>query len=337
MEKSVTDIFTEQLLHHIAVQFDSRGEHLTLLGDFENFVYEFPYRGESAILRISHHSHRDDIQIMGELEWVHHLATAGVSLSRPLLSPNQKWIETFDVGTHKFFATAFTKADGKRVTEEVWGDRLFQQWGKVVGQMHRITQKFQPQDEKFRRFHWYEDNYVASALDILPESESIIRAKYVDMMDLLNRLPIGAENYGLVHTDVHAGNFHYQDNKMTVFDCDDCCYHWYMFDIAIVFYYALLSPLVKNSPEERAEFARNFAIQFWEGYRQEFDLPKWWWRHVQTFFKLRDLQLFTVLTLKWTGELTKRQKQMINSFRHRIEQDLLYVDLDYVALAEDFC
>ena len=43
-----------------------------------------------------------------------------------------------------------------------------------------------------------------------------------------------ADSYGLIHNDFNDGNFtvDYDNGDITVFDFDDCCYFWFMYDLA---------------------------------------------------------------------------------------------------------
>ena len=43
-----------------------------------------------------------------------------------------------------------------------------------------------------------------------------------------------SDAYGLVHADLHMGNFFVDHSgQMTVFDFDDCCFHWFGYDCAV--------------------------------------------------------------------------------------------------------
>lgn len=55
-----------------------------------------------------------------------------------------------------------------------------------------------------------------------------------DQLDGLHALPKDADSYGLIHNDFNDGNFtvDYDNDNITAFDFDDCCYFWFMYDIA---------------------------------------------------------------------------------------------------------
>jgi Ser/Thr protein kinase RdoA (MazF antagonist) len=40
----------------------------------------------------------------------------------------------------------------------------------------------------------------------------------------------------LIHGDFGETNYRYQDARLNIFDFDDCCYHWFVYDLAITIY-----------------------------------------------------------------------------------------------------
>ena len=50
----------------------------------------------------------------------------------------------------------------------------------------------------------------------------------------LDSLPKDDDCYGLIHADIHQGNFFVDENdNITIFDFDDCHYHWFAYDLAV--------------------------------------------------------------------------------------------------------
>ena len=87
-----------------------------------------------------------------------------------------------------------------------------------------------------RRFAWDEDDCILNAERYLPQSESVVWAEYRRLMDWLHKLPKDDQSFGLIHGDFGATNYRYKDNRLCVFDFDDCCYHWFAYDLAITIY-----------------------------------------------------------------------------------------------------
>ena len=60
------------------------------------------------------------------------------------------------------------------------------------------------------------------------------------LMDEIKALPIERETFGLMHGDIHPGNFHYDGKELTIFDFDDAAYNYFIHDLAMVLYYSVL-------------------------------------------------------------------------------------------------
>jgi len=54
----------------------------------------------------------------------------------------------------------------------------------------------------------------------------------------LEAAPEPGGSVGLVHGDAHAGNFLVEDGRITLFDFADCVYGRYVYDVAMVVFYA---------------------------------------------------------------------------------------------------
>jgi Ser/Thr protein kinase RdoA (MazF antagonist) len=65
-----------------------------------------------------------------------------------------------------------------------------------------------------------------------PELASL-EALVGELADVLNSLPKGRSDYGLIHADFHLGNMHFaEDGRLTIFDFDHCAYGWRAYDFA---------------------------------------------------------------------------------------------------------
>ena len=70
MEKSVSNLWTTQLLEDALRLFGATSTAYRLISDLENFVYECRRGDEPFILRVTHSSHRNHSALMAELDWV---------------------------------------------------------------------------------------------------------------------------------------------------------------------------------------------------------------------------------------------------------------------------
>ena len=166
----------------------------------------------------------------------------------------------------------------------------------------------------------------------LPPSEAIIIDKYSQLIDHLGTLPQGRDEYGLVHTDMHGGNFFVDDEgRITLFDFDDCLYAWFIYDLAMALFYAISHDCVS---EEDVVWAERFLREFLGGYRCENTIADVWLEEIPHFLKLREIDLYAAIHRSldlddldpWCASYMKDRK-------HKIEHDVPYVVLDWGSFA----
>ncbi len=204
-----------------------------------NLVYEYVSEGQPRVLRLSYRTDRPVQLIQAELHFVEYLAKGGVRVARPLPSINKHLIEVIPAGDIPFIAVAFAKGKGVRVPDNDYQYRqgvpieeYFQNWGQVLGQMHRLAKTYQPISAAVQRPKWQ----IVESSKAFPYGERlpIIQQKYDQLIAELHVLPQDTDAYGLIHNDFNDGNFtvDYDNGDITVFDFDDSCYCWFMYEIA---------------------------------------------------------------------------------------------------------
>ncbi|MBY0120912.1 phosphotransferase [Bacillus sp. S/N-304-OC-R1] len=332
MEKSVEVLKTEEIMVHFLKTFSLNDEY-KLLGDFENFVYEVYKDEEPYILRITHSSHRELEDLYAEIEWVNYLSGHGIQVSTAIQSIQGKYVEFCTAQDQSmFYASLFSKASGEPVNIREVSIRadLFSAWGQTIGQMHKATRKYVPSPLIKKRPQWDEDELL-NIEKYFSEEDIVEKENAKELIAQIQGLPKNIENFGLIHSDIHSGNFFFDERGIHVFDFDDCCYHWFVSDIAIPLYYSCLSRFSADQTLEREEFGRSFMQAFLDGYRSVCDLPQNWEQQLPLFLMLRDITLYSVLNKKIDpADLTEWEKGMLKEIRLRINQKKSIVNLNSV-------
>jgi amicoumacin kinase len=321
MEKSVEVLFTQEVLNQFLKKFELESR-VKKLGDFENYVFEVYRKDQPFVLRITHSSHRSLCEIEAELDWMNYLNENGVNCPKVFLSSNGHLIERFEALDEScFFACLYTKAEGfpVKTDSEYFSNELFHAWGRVTGHMHAVTKQYQPKKGLKLRPFWHEEELIDVSA-YFPDEPEIIK-NTSELVKELWALPQSTDNFGLIHTDIHSGNFFYDGKEVHVFDFDDCSYHWFTSDIAIPLYYSIFYGLRNVNKQEKIEFAHRFLIHFTEGYKECNPLPERWEEQLPLFLQLRDITLFTVFQKKIAPEdRDERLNQIINEIKQRIIQ-----------------
>ncbi|MEH7414227.1 phosphotransferase [Neobacillus drentensis] len=319
MEKSVEVLFTQSILDRLLVCFQLEGM-VRKLGDFENYVFEVNREGKPLILRITHSSHRNRTEIEAELGWMNFLYKNKVNCSEVIPLSSGEFIQTVNAadGT-SFYGCLFSKVKGEpvKMNSKQYNEELFYSWGKEIGKMHLVTKQYQPKKGESLRPYWYEEELLRVE-DLFPHDPEIIE-NTEQLIKELRELPRNRNNFGLIHSDIHSGNFFFDGEEIHVFDFDDSCYLWFVSDIAIPLYYSLFYGYNHAKEDEKTVFSLLFLTHFTRGYEVYHPLPEKWKEQLSLFLRLRDITLYSVFHKKIAPEDRSEQlNQILVELRRRI-------------------
>lgn len=324
MEKEVLVLLTREVLDKAIEAWEGSYANLRLLGQVENFVYEFDNYHKNFILRITHSSHRSKELVKSELNFLNHLSINNLPVCKPILSKNNSFTEIIKIKNGYFIVCAFEKAKGHVLKE--WNDQLIFNLGSLVGKLHSAAKTY---SEKglVKRQQWFEEDHIVSAEKYLPKDQKKVLDEINTLTNFLKTIPQTKDNFGLVHTDIHKNNFFVYDQDITLFDFDDSCYHWFLYDISTVIYSA--SKAVDDSQEKNITI-KNFMKIFFEAYRLENELDE---KLLAYFLRLRDLLIYVFLYKKWDiNNLSARNQIYFDKVKNRVENFTLVLDLEYKPL-----
>ncbi|MBT2695228.1 phosphotransferase [Bacillus sp. ISL-55] len=303
MEKSVSALMTQEILHNFLERFGLERE-FKKLGDFENYVYETYRNGHPFIMRLTHSSHRSKNEVLSELDWMKHLNSKGLSVPEVFPSTQGYLVEEVLAADQSgFYGCLYAKAKGKAVSvrSDEFNEELFRKWGEMTGRMHHATKSYKPSSGIIARSSWNEDELL-SVEKYYPSDERVLIDNANQVIAAISALPKNVDNYGIIHGDIHSGNFFYDGERIHVFDFDDASYHWFASDIAIPLYYSIIYQIPASEDEERSRFGKLFLEAFIEGYQKANQLPEGWNEQVPMFLMLRDILLYAVLHKKIAPE-----------------------------------
>lgn len=264
------------------------------------------------IIRLTPAFVRTKLQIENELAWLVYLGERGAPVVK-LISGREAI--TVEVGERKFWGVIFARIKGRKVEAKDWNGNHFERLGQLSGQLHRLGQQFEwTSDDNYQ--HWNQlpefHNYPKLA-EAFPWGIELHEAVVERMMTL----PTKALNYGLIHYDIHHGNYLLQeDGNLVLFDFELCCQSWYIHDIATVLYYAGTHP----QSQTLVNFQAHFLEHFWSGYQGEFPIPSVEEQaYIPVFLLYRDLMVCGYVLDIWEGKpLTKQQEQYMKRIKRSI-------------------
>jgi Ser/Thr protein kinase RdoA (MazF antagonist) len=297
--QQIAEICERDVLETAARLYGTTKTALHKYEDYEgsaNLVYAYECAGRPRVLRVSYRPDRTVEQVQAELHFINYLAAGGVRVSQPVASIKGNLLEVIHAGGMRFIVVSFVKGKGLRVPDSGYRYRsgvpleeYFQNWGQVLGQMHRLAKTYVPASPIVRRPEWYSEEGFQG----FPCSERLpaVVEKYADLFAELRALPRDVDSYGLIHNDFNDGNFtvDYDNGSITVFDFDDACYFWFMVDLASTWAsgvgWTMFRPL-----EERRAFMGHYMDSVMTGYTRENTLSEVWLARLPLFLRLVQMQ-----------------------------------------------
>lgn len=323
MDKFIHELFTNDIFEDLIKQFGLTSNEVYKVGGFENYIYGYKRHNQDYILRISHSSHRSLEMIKAELDFVFYLATNNANVSTPVKSINEELVEKVDCNDDSYFTiSSYTKALGVPPTKDLVNDVFLYNYGKTIGMFHRLTKDYKESKGIEKRFLAVDDPLILNAKKYLLDGDEIIYQKLMKLLDEIKAIPVTKDNFGLIHTDIHFGNFFVNNNELSVFDFDDCSYFYFVSDIAIALFYYLYF-----TEEKRDEIGKHFIEQFMKGYVTENIISDEDLSHLDKFLKLREIILYLVVNRSCDINTNKWAHKYYHFYRDRIINDIPFINL----------
>lgn len=282
---------------------------LRLVSDSCNHVYSFKEPGGNRYLRLTSSLYRTKEQIVAELDFIAYLRRGGVHAVPPVPSSAGRLIEGLAAGEGRVFACVFEEAEGDRFRYDSaphLNAEHFRLRGKTLGQIHALSKEYHPPGRE-RRFAWDEDKLLFEAEEFLPESERVVWQSYRELKEWLQRYPKSRETFGLIHGDFGETNYRCGGGRLYIFDFDDGCYHWFLYDLAVTIY-----------PHGRRAEGLRLLDRLLEGYAESMRLDATL-GDITMFCRWRLTYMFLVYARKWGFEnLSKQQASWFAEKRENI-------------------
>lgn len=314
-----------------AIRYGISSDTLVPLGGFESFIFRYNREDSGIILRLAHSIRRTRTLIQGEVNFIRYLAENGVAVADAVVSMQGNLVEEIPDGKGgSFLATAFREIKGKPPWEFGWSNELFEQYGTLMGKMHRLSVSYSPTEQL--RPAWNSHCLGGDPVQMIPEEQPAVRKRIEELESRALALPADRDSYGLVHYDVHGGNMLIDSaGQINLFDFDDCAMNWFAFDIAVALFYMITNA---RNPEE---LAVQFLKPYLTGYSREHRLNRTWLEHIPLFLQIREADLYAVIHRSMDVScLTGWCAMFMDGRQERIEAGTPYLDIDFTQFEEYF-
>ncbi len=241
-----------------------------------NVVYNCEKDGADAkILRIAFLNDRSQKDFLGEVEYIRYLFEHDGSVSDVVGSRNGKLLKEITHNNHTFSVCLFEKAKGKMLVENNYRYRegapiteYYYNCGKVLGKLHQLSKEYTPVHRRYSFFNKYNAEYIDK---LIPDSLSLLKEKLVQLLKTLEGSDRNRESFGMVHFDYNDGNYSidFDTGQITVYDFDNSCYCWYMFDLATLWTNGVGWIQFEQDAGKRKKFMDDYFEAALAGYKSE--------------------------------------------------------------------
>jgi Ser/Thr protein kinase RdoA (MazF antagonist) len=204
-----------------------------VLGLHDNYIVEAG--SDNYILRIYRNDWRSKEEIFFELELLTFLHNCNIPVAYPLFNRDKKFAQAIEAPEGLRYAVLYSYAPGKAANERLSESQSFL-LGKTVAELHNATNLF---ESNYNREHLSLEYLLDRSLNLISpflqkreqDIEYLFKVRK-ESISHLEELPKSAPIYGICIGDIHSRNAHFtEDNRITIFDFDQCGYGWRAFDI----------------------------------------------------------------------------------------------------------
>lgn len=231
--------------------FPVEAENVELIAHSENVTFRVSVRGSDTdyVLRLHRPGYNSIEELNSERVWTRALKEAGISVQDSLLTRQGQHFELIDIrgAGEQRYAGMTTWLEGTLLSEYLATSsnreerkRIFRRIGGIAAAIHNQSMGWQePAGFERRRLdlegllgeapHW--GRFWEHAELTTAEKALLLRARESVRTTLIG-YGASPDNFGLIHTDLHAENIVYNGDDLALIDFDDSAYGWHMYEIA---------------------------------------------------------------------------------------------------------
>lgn len=315
-------LMNTHVLQLISYKLNIAYKYLRIINEgYQNIIIENVQ--DSTFIRVSHMKRRDKKQLAAEVEWLHYLLELGVNVNIPVEFESSKFVEEVEVNQEQYFLIQFKKVMGTTIdvsNTDVWTNHFFKQWGEVTGRLHKASQYYNTESKRLTRFKWNEESLTLFYQ--LQKQDRTVAEKYLKLRNHINELKKDNQVYGMIHNDNHHGNVIISDSGPCLIDTDDCCYSWYVKDMAVALYHVNWHG--KTVYPNWTDLDNDFLFCFLEGYNRHKNVSTTMLIHeLPLFLREREYFLFYLFSKIWDlNKMECWQKETLNRLRENCINEL---------------
>lgn len=238
---------------HQALQHYAVGKYsLCFLGHSDNLTFRVDEKGGGVYLLRMHKPVVEYLKgirqlphlIGSELTWMESLSReGGFTLQQPVRTKTGDLVVSIDVeGEQSIPCTLLSWFPGGHfVANAPQAEAQLERFGALVARMHEFSVTWSP-PTGFARPFYDEDHFRRIFARLLrgvsvgifdEEMYRTLRAVKQAIVGAISQLPVEPEHWGMIHADLHVGNFLVDGERIIPIDFSFCGFGHYLFDISV--------------------------------------------------------------------------------------------------------
>ena len=232
-----------ELVTAILAEYGQIATQTHLLQSLWNHIYRVE-AGDGSVysLRVCAPDFRGAQRMEDELAFLDFAAGVGtISAPRPVRNRDGHLITAIATPTGERLACLFEWVEGEPASRHL-SPEILRRCGRLTAHLHEIGRAFPFPDEAndFRAGYRYDQplarehrGWIAKhRAEIGPENEALLEQAIDYAVAGMDRVGQNRQNYGIIHADLHFGNFLVHNGQVSVIDFDQLGRGHYCFDIA---------------------------------------------------------------------------------------------------------
>ncbi|MCO4784015.1 MAG: phosphotransferase [Candidatus Cloacimonetes bacterium] len=288
MQQEHIDLLDDKVFQELYQKHGILKDDLKPLGTSEAFVYGYPKQNPTDIIRLTHSSHRSVSDMEAEARFILYLKSNGIqTMSSKYLRDGSLASEiscekgSFILSRYSFEKGEFTEL-GLSKEKDL---ELAYKWGVLFAKLHQASIALKEPIHRSTIFErvWIDASLFVSNKEILSQGKKAL--------EWLKSLKKTKENFGLIHGDLHTGNFLLdEDQEIVMLDFDDSLYHFFVDDLAVVVNsYRKANQLDANWDLINDEFTQ----ALFKAYSSICPVPDFFVKNLEKFVEFREISLYT--------------------------------------------
>ena len=231
-----------QVLAHYTLDI-ARHEHVRTS---ENIVLKlWTAEGRPLALRIRKTPGPCSAEVLSELVVLHEFNTrTGAIVPAPVAARDGRLFCTVPLADEIYLCVIFNWVPGVHVAADQITPAQMAAMSRAVAQLHNFSATFRPAADFARPAYddeWFFGSKTWSADPgfvalLSPDAIAYLQKANASIHDRLRNFPRNPDTFGLIHYDLHPGNFLFQENAAHMIDFDECGFGDYLFDLAHILF-----------------------------------------------------------------------------------------------------